>query len=233
MQCNGRGKEVLKSGNDGEVIVRFTDEATAFHDVKRATVPGKGAVINAITVHVFKCLEANGVKTHFIKKLNDCEQLCREVSTIQLNVVVRNVVSGSMAKRLGVEKGYIPKQPIYEIFYKNFDLNNPLINEDHALALGLSTPRELIDIKVKAMKINSILTRFFEKINIQLMDFKVEFGRLASGELVLADEISPDKSRLWDIETGEQLDKDRFRRDLGDIKEAYKEILNRLTLEEN
>jgi len=232
MQCNGRGKEVLKSENMSGVVVRFTDQATAFHDVKRAIVPGKGAVINAITTYVFKVLEQNGIKTHFIKKLNNCEQLCHEVEIIPLNVVIRNVVSGSMAKRLGVSEGYVPARPVYEIFYKNSELGNPLINEDHALALGLSTLDELMMIREQALKINEILKPFFAEIDIKLVDFKIEFGRQPSGDLLLADEISPDKSRLWDMKTGEQLDKDHFSRDLGDVKEAYEKILTRLVARE-
>lgn len=233
IQRDGRGKEVLKSENTGEVVVRFTDQATAFHDVKRAIVLGKGAVINAITIRVFEFLEQNGVKTHFIKKLNNCEQLCHKVETIPLNVVIRNVVSGSMAKRLGVNEGYIPDMPVYEIFYKNSELGNPLINEDHALALGLSTPEELTMIRHQALKINDLLKPFFAEIGINLVDFKIEFGRQSDGSLLLADEISPDKSRLWDVKTGEHLDKDHFSRDLGDVKEAYEKILLRLVARED
>ena len=232
IQRDGRGKEVFKSENPSEVIVRFTDQATAFHNVKRATVPGKGAVINAITTRVFQILEQNGIKTHFIKKLSNCEQLCHEVEIIPLNVVVRNVVSGSMAKRLGVNEGYVPDVPVYEMFYKNSELGNPLINEDHALALGLSTPEELTMIREQALKINDILKPFFAEIDIDLVDFKIEFGRKPGGGLLLADEISPDKSRLWDIKTGEHLDKDHFSRDLGDVKEAYEKILTRLVARE-
>jgi phosphoribosylaminoimidazole-succinocarboxamide synthase len=228
IQSNGRGKEVLKSDEKNEVIVRFTDQATAFHDVKRAIVPGKGAVTNAIAIHIFEYLEQNGIKTHFIKKLNNNEQLCHKVDLIRLNVVVRNVASGSMAKRLGVEEGYVSPLPIYEIFYKNSELGHPLINEDHALALGLSNADELAEIRVLALKINDLLKQFFSNIDITLVDFKIEFGRLPNGDLLLADEISPDKSRLWDMKTGEHLDKDHFSRDLGDVKEAYEKILMRL-----
>ena len=228
IQCNGRGKEVFKSERDYTVVVRFTDQATAFHDVKRANVPGKGAVINAIAIHLFEVLEANGVKTHFIKKLSDCEQLCHEVKIIPLNVVVRNVVSGSMAKRLGVTEGYKPEIPVYEIYYKNSELGNPLINENHAIALGISTRDELREIRLQALKINDVLKPFFTEIGISLVDFKIEFGRLPNGDILLADEVSPDKSRLWDMETGEHLDKDHFSRDLGDVKEAYEKILSRL-----
>lgn len=231
IQCSGRGKEVLNSKNDGEVIVRFNDQVTAFHGVKRAIIPGKGAVINAIATRVFEILGENDIKTYFIKKISNCEQICHEVETIPINVVVRNVVSGSMAKRLGVEEGYTPKEPVYEIFYKNFELGNPLINEDHALALGLLTSEELVAMHEQALKINTILKPFFAGIDINLVDFKIEFGRLANGELVLADEISPDKSRLWDAKTGEHLDKDRFSRDMGDVKEAYEVILKRLMVQ--
>lgn len=232
IQCSGRGKEVLKGENGGEVIIKFTDQATAFHDVKRAIIPGKGAVINAIATHLFKALEQHGIKTHFIKKLNNCEQLCHEVEIIPLNVVIRNIVSGSMAKRLGVNEGYVPQKPVYEIFYKNSELGNPLINDDHALALGLSTAAELMMIRELALKINEVLKALFAEIEITLVDFKIEFGRNSNGELLLADEISPDKSRLWDMKTGEHLDKDHFSRDLGDVGEAYEKILTRLIARE-
>jgi len=177
-------------------------------------------------------LEANKVATHFIQKLSDCEQLCHEVKMIPLNVVVRNVVSGSMAKRLGVTEGYVPEMPVYEIYYKNEELGNPLINEDHAFALGISTRDELEAIRTQALKINGILKTYFAEIDIKLVDFKIEFGRHLNGELLLADEISPDKSRLWDIKTGEHLDKDHFSRDLGDVKAAYEKILMRLIARE-
>ena len=233
IQCNGRGKEVVKLENTNNVIVRFTDQATAFHDVKRAIIPGKGAVINAIATRVFEFLEKNGIKTHFVKKTNNYEQLCHEVEIIPLNVVVRNVVSGSMAKRLGVKEGYTPANPVYEIYYKNSELGNPLINDDHALALGLLNSSELIKIREQALKINEILKPFFIEIGITLVDFKIEFGRHQKAGLLLADEISPDKSRLWDMKTGEHLDKDHFSRDLGDVKEAYEKILTRLVANEN
>jgi len=228
IQNNGRGKEVLNAASDDEVIIRFTDQATAFHNVKRALIPGKGAVINAIATRMFERLEEQGIKTHFIKKLNNNEQLCHKVEVIPINVVVRNVVAGSMAKRLGVPEGYTPEKPVYEIFYKDFELGNPLINEDHALALELVTPEELVFIRKQALHINELLKPFFAQLDIKLVDFKIEFGRLKTGEIVLSDEITPDKSRLWDIKTGEHLDKDRFSRDLGDVKEAYEVILKRL-----
>lgn len=228
IQSNGRGKEVLKLDEKNEVIVRFTDQATAFNDVKRANVPGKGAVTNAIATHIFEYLEQNGIKTHFIKKLNNTEQLCHKVDLIRLNVVVRNVASGSMAKRLGLEEGYVVPKTIYEIFYKNSELGHPLINEDHALALKLSNVTELLEIRALSLKINALLKQFFADIDIMLVDFKIEFGRLPNGDLLLADEISPDKSRLWDMRTGAHLDKDHFSRDLGDVKEAYEQILTRI-----
>ena len=227
-----RGKEVLASKNATEVIVRFTDEATAFHNIKRAIIPGKGAVINEIAIRVFEELEQNGIKTHFIKKLNNYEHLCHQVKIIPLNVVIRNIASGSMAKRLDLKEGYNLAIPVYEIYYKNSDLGNPLINEDHALALGLLLPEELKEVREQALKINEILKKFFAAISITLVDFKIEFGQLPSGDILLADEISPDKSRLWDMKTGEHLDKDHFSRDLGDVKEAYEIILKRLCSKE-
>lgn len=232
IQNSGRGKEVLKSEKDYNVIVKFTDEATAFHNVKKAIIPGKGAVINAIAIHLFELLERNNIDTYYIKKLNDQEQLCHEVKMIPLHVVVRNVVSGSMAKRLGVAEGYTPVTPVYEIYYKNEELGNPLINEDHAVALEISTKIELLKIREQALKINDILKKYFAEIDICLVDFKIEFGRHVSGKLLLADEISPDKSRLWDVLTGEHLDKDHFSRDLGDVKEAYEKILTRIIAKE-
>ena len=232
IQSSGRGKEILESNGVGEVVIKFTDQATAFNDVKRANVPGKGAVINAIAAHIFEYLHENNIKTHFIKKISDTEQLCHIVEAIPLNVVVRNVVSGSMAKRLGVEEGYIPNAPVYEIYYKNDETGNPLINENHAVALNLSTEVELAIIKGHSLRVNQLLKQFFAEIGITLVDFKIEFGRLSNGDLVLADEISPDKSRLWDIKTGEHLDKDHFSRDLGDVKEAYEKILSRIVVKE-
>ena len=228
IQCNGRGKEVFKTDNSDEVIVRFTDQATAFNDVKRANVPGKGAVTNSIATRVFEVLENNGIKTHFIKKVSNTDMLCKKLEIIPLNVVVRNIASGSMAKRLGVKEGYQPSKPVFEIFYINKELGNPLINEDHAIALGLSARDELEFIRAQALRINEILKEFFYGIDVQLVDFKIEFGRDKNGGIILADEISPDKSRLWDINTGEHLDKDHFSRDLGDVKEAYEKILTRL-----
>ena len=233
IQSSGRGKEILKSNGTDEIIVHFTDQATAFNDVKRANVPGKGAVINAISVHIFEFLHANDISSYFIKKISNTEQLCHQVDTIGLNVVVRNVVSGSMAKRLGVEEGYTPTTPVYEIYYKNNEIGNPLINEDHAVALALSTEVELSQIKAQSLKINQLLKQFFAEIDIKLVDFKIEFGRLADGTVVLADEISPDKSRLWDVFTGEHLDKDHFSRDLGNVKEAYEKILTRIVAKES
>jgi len=228
IQCSGRGKIVTQNKDSNEVIITFTDEATAFHDVKRAVVPGKGAVINSISIKVFEILEDAGIKTHFIKKINNCEQLCHKVKSIPLNVVIRNVVSGSMAKRLGVMNGYEPKNTVYEIYYKNTDLGNPLINEDHAISLGVATTDELTKMKEIALKINDVLKPYFATLDLQLVDFKVEFGESMTGELLLADEISPDKSRLWDMTTGEHLDKDHFSRDLGDVKVAYEQILMRM-----
>lgn len=232
IQCSGRGKIVKESTVPNEVIITFTDEATAFHDIKRANVPGKGAVINAISVKIFKLLETAGIKTHFIEKISHCEQRCHLVKSIPINVVVRNVVSGSMAKRLGVEGGYVPDAPVYELYYKNQELGNPLINTDHAICLGLAKEEELLVIHETALAINDILKQYFASIELQLVDFKIEFGRTKSGEIVLADEISPDKSRLWDISTGDHLDKDHFSRDLGDVLVAYEQILTRMITKE-
>ena len=229
MLYEGKAKQVFQADDEGQVIIRFKDNATAFNGIKKRTIAGKGALNNAITTIIFEMLHTHGVQTHFIKKLNDCEQLCKKVDIIPLEVIVRNVVAGGMAKRLGMTEGSRPKQPIYELCYKNDDLNDPLINEDHALALGVATVSELAQLKQLALEINGYLLAFFDKFGIDLIDYKVEFGRLSNGAIVLADEFSPDNCRIWDKETGRKLDKDRFRRDMGDVLEAYEEVLDRIS----
>jgi len=233
MQYHGRGKEVTQLKDTKQLIVKFTDEATAFHDVKRAIIPGKGAVINAISIHLYEFLEKKGIPTHFIQKINSCEHLCKTSSAIPLNVVVRNVASGSMAKRLGVKEGQPLLQPVYEIFYKDSELSHPLINKDHALALGISSEEDLTTIREMALNINEILIQYFKSIDIKLLDFKIEFGKDENGNIILTEEISPDKSRMCDIITGEHLDKDHFSRDLGDVLQAYEKILTRLITKES
>ncbi|AJA48546.1 phosphoribosylaminoimidazole-succinocarboxamide synthase [Clostridium pasteurianum DSM 525 = ATCC 6013] len=224
----GKAKKVYATDKEDEVIVYYKDDATAFNGVKKGQIEDKGELNNSITSMLFELVEKHGVKTHFIEKLNDREQLCKKVDIVPLEVIVRNVAAGSMAKRLGVEEGSPLKTTVFEICYKNDDYDDPLINDTHAVALGFSTFEELKTIYAMTDKVNEILKEFFLKQNIKLIDFKLEFGKTADGEILLADEISPDTCRLWDATTNEKLDKDRFRRDMGNVKEAYVEILNRI-----
>ncbi|NLM35287.1 MAG: phosphoribosylaminoimidazolesuccinocarboxamide synthase [Clostridiales bacterium] len=228
LMYEGKAKKVYFTDKDDEVIVYYKDDATAFNGEKKGQIGDKGVMNNSITSMLFELLEKNGVKTHYIKKLNDREQLCRKVEIVPLEVIVRNVAAGSMAKRLGLEEGTKLNTTIYEICYKNDDLGDPLINDYHAVAIGLTTFEELEKIYAITKKVNDILKEFFLKLGIKLIDFKLEFGRY-KGEVILADEISPDTCRFWDAETNEKLDKDRFRRNLGNVEEAYKEILNRIS----
>ena len=214
--------------NAEEVIVYYKDDATAFNGEKKDQINNKGILNNAITSMIFEMLNENGIKTHFVKKLNDREQLCKKVEIVPLEVIVRNVAAGSMAKRLGLEEGYKLKTTVFEFSYKDDELGDPLINSYHAVAIGAATFEEIKTILDMTAKINDLLKEFFSKLNINLIDFKIEFGKLPNGEIVLADEISPDTCRFWDATTGEKLDKDRFRRDMGNVEEAYIEILNRI-----
>jgi len=224
----GKAKQVYATEKDDEVIMYYKDDATALNGVKKGTIEDKGVLNNSITTMLFELVEKNGVKTHFIKKLDDRNQLCKKVQIVPLEVIVRNVAAGSMAKRLGLEEGSPLKTTVFEICYKEDKYDDPLINDTHAVAIGLSTFEELKTIYSMTSKINDILKEFFLKQDIKLIDFKVEFGRY-NGEILLADEISPDTCRLWDAKTNEKLDKDRFRRDMGSVKEAYVEILKRIT----
>lgn len=228
MMYEGKAKKIYATDDKDLVIVYYKDDATAFNGVKKGQIEDKGIFNNTITTILFELLEANGVKTHFVKKLSEREQLCKKVEIVQVEVIVRNVAAGSMAKRLGLEEGTALNTTIFEICYKNDPLDDPLINDTHAVAIGLATFEELKAIYAMTAKINDILKEFFLKQNIKLIDFKVEFGRY-NGEIILADEISPDTCRFWDATTNEKLDKDRFRRDLGDVKEAYEEIIKRIT----
>lgn len=224
----GKAKKVFQAEKHDQVIIYYKDDATAFNGVKKSQISHKGILNNAITSKLFELLEDNGVKTHFIKKLSDREQLCRKVEIIPLEVIVRNVAAGSMAQRLGIEEGTKLHTTVFEICYKKDELGDPLINDTHAVALGLASFDELNEIYAATAKINSLLMEFFLRLNIRLIDFKIEFGR-AQGEIILADEISPDTCRFWDALTNEKLDKDRFRRDLGQVEEAYIEILERVS----
>lgn len=223
----GKAKKIYATDVEDEVIIYYKDDATAFNGEKKATINEKGILNNEITTILFELLAKEGVKSHFIKKLNDREQLCKRVEIVPLEVIVRNVAAGSMAKRYGLEEGAELKTTVFELSYKNDDLGDPLMNDYHAMAMGLVTREELDFIFQQTSKINDVLSKFYAKQNLRLVDFKIEFGRY-NNEIILADEISPDTCRLWDMTTGEKLDKDRFRREIGDLVEGYTEILNRM-----
>ena len=228
MLYEGKAKQVFRTDDPDKIIIHYKDAATAFNNVKKATIENKGVLNNAISTLIFKELQKAGVKTHYIETLNERDQLCRRVEIIPLEVIVRNTIAGSMAQRLGIEEGTQPGNVIYDICYKKDELGDPLINDHHAVALGAATYGELDEIYKMTAKINEVLTGLFDRMNITLVDFKIEFGKTSDGKIVLADEISPDTCRLWDKTTNEKLDKDRFRRDLGRVREAYEEILARL-----
>ena len=227
MMYEGKAKKVYATDEADKVVIYYKDDATAFNGEKKGQIEDKGVMNNAITSMIFELLEKKGVKTHFIKKLSEREQLCRKVEIVPLEVIVRNIAAGSMAKRLGLNEGLELKTTVFELSYKNDDLGDPLINDHHAVAIGLTTFEELKKIYDMTAKVNEVLKELFLKQNIKLIDFKIEFGK-ADGEIYLADEISPDTCRLWDATTNEKLDKDRFRRDMGNVKEAYIEILKRM-----
>ncbi|MBQ6820246.1 MAG: phosphoribosylaminoimidazolesuccinocarboxamide synthase [Clostridium sp.] len=227
MMYEGKAKKIYATDKEDEVIVYYKDDATAFNGEKKGQIEDKGELNNAITSMIFEMLNEQGIKTHFIKKLNDREQLCKKVEIVPLEVIVRNVAAGSMAKRLGLQEGFELKTTVFELSYKDDSLGDPLINDYHAVGIGATTFEELEKIYEITAKVNDILKELFIKQNIRLIDFKLEFGRY-NGEILLADEISPDTCRFWDATTGEKLDKDRFRRDLGNVKDAYVEILKRI-----
>ncbi|EEH98686.1 phosphoribosylaminoimidazolesuccinocarboxamide synthase [Clostridium tertium] len=227
MMYEGKAKKIYATEKADEVIVYYKDDATAFNGEKKGQIEEKGVLNNSITSMIFEMLNENGIKTHFIEKLSEREQLCKKVEIVPLEVIVRNVAAGSMAKRLGLEEGFELKTTVFELSYKDDSLGDPLINDYHAVGIGATTFEELNKIYEMTAKINDLLKEFFIKQNIRLIDFKLEFGRY-NGEILLADEISPDTCRFWDATTGEKLDKDRFRRDLGNVKDAYVEILNRI-----
>ena len=229
MLYEGKAKKIYATEKADEVIVYYKDDATAFNGEKKGQIEDKGVMNNEITSILFELLEKKGVKTHFIKKLNEREQLCKKVEIVPLEVIVRNVAAGSMAKRLGLEEGFKLKTTVFEFSYKDDELGDPLINSYHAVAIGAATFEEIDILLAMTAKINDILKEVFAAQNINLIDFKIEFGRCPDGTIVLADEISPDTCRFWDATTGEKLDKDRFRRDLGNVKDAYVEILKRIS----
>ena len=225
----GKAKQVYATDQEDLIIIHYKDDATAFNGIKKAQISNKGILNNKITELLFKHLEEKGIPTHFIERLNDRDQLCKRVKIFPLEVIVRNLVAGSMSKRLGIPEGTEIDNVIYEICYKNDSLGDPLINDHHAVALKAATYDELSTIYDLTSKINNILKEIFLNEGIILVDFKIEFGKTADGQIVLADEISPDTCRLWDKETKKKLDKDRFRRDMGSVEEAYIEILSRLS----
>jgi phosphoribosylaminoimidazole-succinocarboxamide synthase len=230
MLYEGKAKQVFAvEGHDDLVIIRYKDDATAFNGEKKGRIEDKGILNNKIASGLFELLSNAGVPTHFIARKNERDMVCRKVNIVPLEVIVRNVAAGSMAKRLGLAEGAALKTTVFELSYKDDGLGDPLINEYHAVAIGASTFEEIGEIKNMTFIVNDTLSAFFLDRGIKLIDFKLEFGRTAGGELVLADEISPDTCRFWDEKTNEKLDKDRFRRDMGSVKEAYVEIWNRLT----
>lgn len=224
----GKAKKVFKTSDDALYMVEYKDDATAFNGEKRGTIEGKGVINNKVSAMLFRELEKEGVETHLVEFTDDNHQLVKRVEIVPLEVICRNVIAGSLAKRVGREEGEVLPQPILEFSYKNDDLGDPMINRYHATALGLATDEEIDNIIAQAFKINEILQKIFDKANLVLVDFKLEFGRTPDGTIILADEISPDTCRLWDKDTHEKLDKDRFRRDLGGVEEAYIEVYNRL-----
>ncbi len=225
----GKAKKVFATSDPALVIVSYKDDATAFDGLKKGTIAGKGVVNNRMTNMMMRLLEKSGVPTHFVEELSDRETVVKKVSIVPLEVIVRNVSAGSFAKRYGVEEGIPFDEPTVEFSYKNDDLHDPLLNDSHALALHLATKEEIALIKSYALRVNEVLEGYFLSLGVRLIDFKLEFGRLQDGTIVLADEISPDTCRFWDAATGEKLDKDRFRRDLGGVEEAYREIFKRVT----
>ena len=224
----GKAKKVYATADSDKVIVSYKDDATAFNGLKKGTIEGKGVINNKMSNFLMQILEKQGVKTHFVEELSDRETLVKKVTILPLEVIIRNISAGSFAKRYGVEEGIVFAEPTIEFSYKNDDLGDPLLNEYHALALGLATKEEIALVKSMAFKINEVLKEYFKKLNVTLVDFKIEFGKTMQGEIVLADEISPDTCRFWDSTTGEKLDKDRFRRDLGGVEGAYQEMMRRL-----
>lgn len=228
MLYEGKAKKVYATDNAEQVIVSYKDDATANDGLKKGTILGKGVVNNRMSNYLMQMLEKNGIPTHYVEELSERETIVKKVSIVPLEVIVRNISAGSFAKRYGVEEGIVFDEPTFEFSYKNDDLHDPLLNDAHALALKLATKEEIATIRAMALKVNELLKAYFLGLNIRLVDFKLEFGRLSDGTLVLADEISPDTCRFWDATTGEKLDKDRFRRDLGGTEDAYKEMMRRV-----
>ena len=224
----GKAKKVFATDDPNLVIVDYKDDATAFNGLKKGSIAGKGVINNVMSNHMFQLLEKQGVPTHFVEQLSERETLVKKVSIVPLEVIIRNISAGSFAKRFGVEEGIVFDEPTIEFSNKNDDLGDPLMNAYHAVALKAATREEIETIKSMAFKVNEVMKQYFDSLNVILVDFKLEFGKTADGKIVLADEISPDTCRLWDKTTKEKLDKDRFRRDLGGVEEAYQEIMKRV-----
>ena len=231
MLYEGKAKRVFATDMPEVLLVSYKDDATAFNGLKKGTIAGKGAINNRVTNYMMQQLEKEGIPTHFVEELSERETLVKKVTIVPLEVIIRNISAGSFAKRYGVEEGIVFDEPTIEFSYKNDDLGDPLINDYHALALKLATKAEIETIKNMAFKTNEVMKAFFKKLNVDLVDFKLEFGRLSDGTIVLADEISPDTCRFWDSDTHEKLDKDRFRRDMGNVEGAYQEMMKRILCE--
>lgn len=224
----GKAKKVFATNDPEKLIVSYKDDATAFNGLKKGTIHGKGVINNQMSNRLMAYLEKQGVPTHFVEEINERETIVKKVAIVPLEVIIRNISAGSFAKHYGVEEGIVFDQPTIEFSYKNDELGDPLLNRYHALALKLATAEEIDTIERYAFKVNEVLKAFWLSAGVTLVDFKLEFGRLSDGTIVLADEISPDTSRLWDVKTHEKLDKDRFRRDMGGVEEAYAEIMKRM-----
>nr|WP_312214295.1 phosphoribosylaminoimidazolesuccinocarboxamide synthase [Clostridioides sp.] len=224
----GKAKQVYSTDNENEYVVYYKDDATAFNGEKKAEIDSKGILNNKISTIIFEMLNENKIKTHFIRSVSEREMLVKKVEILPLEVIIRNITAGSFCKRVGMEEGIVLDEPIFELSYKNDDYNDPIINDDHAVAMKLATREELKYLREETLKINELLKDFFLKLNLKLVDFKIEFGKDAEGNIILADEISPDTCRLWDVDTNEKLDKDRFRRNLGGLIESYTEVLSRM-----
>lgn len=227
MLYEGKAKKVYKTDDENYYIVDYKDDATAFNGQKKGTIADKGIINNRVSNHLFKMLEEKGVPTHFVKEISDRETIVKKVEIVPLEVIVRNIAAGSLSKRLGIPEGTVLPKTVLEFSYKDDELGDPMINDYHAYAMELATEEELDTIKKIAFQVNDILSDYLKDLNIMLIDFKLEFGR-CDGKIILADEISPDTCRFWDSVTKEKLDKDRFRRDLGNVEDAYKEVLKRL-----
>ena len=228
MMYEGKAKQVFATDDPTLAVIHYKDDATAFNGLKKGTIVGKGVVNNLVSNHLFKMLEAHGIKTHLVEQLNERDSLVRRVSIVPLEVIVRNIAAGSLSKRLGLPEGTKLKTTVLEYCYKNDDLGDPMINDYHIAAMELATKDEMAQIAAMALKVNELLTAYLKDLGIELIDFKLEFGRLPDGTIILADEISPDTCRFWDATTGAHLDKDLFRRNMGGEADAYQEVMKRL-----